>query len=308
MNRIDLTGLRAELPVGAMAAFGCLRVSNRSPRLAGSKLSWEPAGSGFHAVLWTPVQIDRGDLIAALIEDVKTAPDRPELTWSDQIKSAAPEVFVHAARQARSREAADWFAAFGSDLALKNGKIDPTPLDMSFAQQKFLADARKLASGLAADRSGRNKNSAEAYAEALFGPWKYKDNQHSLGWDPSTMKLGAFTYEAPTSMPNAGVKAAVWLAFESLPLFPCFYNHGLRVQGFRRVGREIAMYWPVWKPPISLATLETLLGWTTRVAENPPAQELTVRGVMAIFRSASVKGTKYLTSFRMPELVFLGTA
>jgi CRISPR-associated protein Cas1 len=27
----------------------------------------------------------------------------------------------------------------------------------------------------------------EAYREALFGPWKHEDDQHSLGWDPSTM-------------------------------------------------------------------------------------------------------------------------
>src|SRR5439155_15262269 len=93
---------------------------------------------------------------------------------------------------AGNREPADWFAAFGSELVLdRNGKIDSTPFDMSVARQKFLADASRLAAKLGEETTGRNgKSTADAYAEALFGPWQYRDDQHSLGWDPSTMKLG----------------------------------------------------------------------------------------------------------------------
>src|SRR5205085_596221 len=105
---------------------------------------------------------------------------------------------------AQDREAADWFAAFGTELLVdKDGRIESTPFDMSVARQKFLADARRLAAGLAEGNVGRRGKSAiAAYEEGLFGPWEYNDDQHSLGWDPSTMKLGAFTYKAPTSMAN----------------------------------------------------------------------------------------------------------
>ncbi|MEK7751295.1 MAG: hypothetical protein AAB654_05225 [Acidobacteriota bacterium] len=309
MNRIDLTGLRADLPIGAMAAFGCLRVCDRVERLRGSKLSWEPISGSFHAVLWATEATSHEELVAALVEDVKAAAGRAELTWSDQIKTATPETFIEHARQARDREVADWFAAFGSDLAVVDGKLEPTPFDMSVARQKFLADARKLAAGLAEDGGARSqKSSAEAYGEALFGPWRYEDDQHSLGWDPSTMKLGAFTYKAPTAMANAGVRAAVWLAFESLPLFPCFYRRGLQTRGFRRERRESVFCWPVWEVPISLATLRTLLGWAAIVQPNPPAEELRARSIIAIFHSARFKPNKYLASFRTPELAFLGGA
>lgn len=311
MNRIDLTGLRADVPIGAMAAFGCLRVCERSAKLRGCRLSWVASGGSFHGVLWTHDEMSRDDVVATLLDDVKSAASRPELTWSDQIKTATREEFVNNAREAierataEDRAEADWFAAFGSDLVVEEGKIRATPFDMSVARQRFLADARKLAAGLA---ESRGADGAAAYAEALFGPWKYEDNQHSLGWDPSTMKLGAFTYKAPTAMVNTGVRAAVWLAFESLPLFPCFLRRGLETRSLRREGRAVEFCWPVWSPPISLQVLQTVLGWSALVAERPPTSELEARGVMAIFRSVKFKPNKYLASFRTPELAFEGAA
>jgi hypothetical protein len=298
MSCIELTGLRADLPIAVMAALGCLRICERAPGWLGSKLAWKQTGQGFHATLLTQEERDREGLVAALIEDVKGAASRPELGWSEQIKTATRESFVE-----HAEEALDWFAAFGSDLELDaEGRIEPTPFDMSVARQKFLADARKLAVGLAEVRGLASGKAAESYREALFGPWQYKDDQHSLGWDPSTMKLGAFTYRAPTAMANTGVRAAVWLAFESLPLFPCFYNHGLQTLGFRRQGRRaVAFCWPVWEAPITLAAVRVLLG-ASLVIEDSSAEELRARGVSAIFRSTKFKPNKYLANFRVPEL------
>jgi hypothetical protein len=305
MSCVELTGLRADLPIGVMAALGCLRVLERTSGWQGSKLAWKRTGQGFHATLWTQEEKDREGLVAALIEDVKGAADRKELLWSEQIKTATRESFVEHAKLALAGDDGlpDWFAAFGSDLELDaEGRIEPTPFDMSVARQKFLADARKLAMGLAEARGLESGKTAGSYREALFGPWQYKDDQHSLGWDPSTMKLGAFTYKAPTAMANAGVRAAVWLAFESLPLFPCFCNHGLQTLGFRRQGRrEVAFCWPVWEAPISLAAVRVLLG-ATLVIEDSSAEALQARGVTAIFRSTKFKPNKYLANFRAPEL------
>lgn len=305
MTCIELTGLRADLPIGLMAALGCLRVCERAPGLQGSKLAWRNTGQGFRATLWTAGEVSRDKLVTALIEDVKGADGRKELLWSEQIKTATRESFVEHAKLALAGDGdvPDWFAAFGSDLGLDaEGRIEPTPFDMSVARQKFLADAKKLAMGLADARGLDNGKAAESYREALFGPWHYKDDQHSLGWDPTTMKLGAFTYKAPTSMANAGVRAAVWLAFESLPFFPCLFDHGLQTLGFRRQGRrDVAFCWPVWEAPISLAAVRVLLG-ATLVIDDSNAEALRARGVTAIFRSAKFKPNKYLANFRAPEL------
>jgi hypothetical protein len=309
MTSIELTGLKADIPIGAMAAFGVLRICQRLPGLEGSKLAWKAGGGGDHAVLWTPGETTRDVLVQALSGDVKQAAAREELTWEEQIKTQTPDQFRDGAKDALERgawETASWFVAFASELVCgRDEKIEATPFDMSVARQKFLADARKLAAGLGEDKPGRNaKSSAESYREALFGPWKYEDDQHSLGWDPSTMKLGAFTYKAPTSMANAGVRAAVWLAFESLPLFPCFAGPRghLQVRAFRHDRRDYTLCWPVWRPAISLETLGSLLGWEGLVKDTILAKELAARGVTAVYRSERFKPNKYLSSFRAAEL------
>jgi len=297
MPRIELTGLRGDLPIGAMAAFGVLRLCGRLPGFAGSKLCWESGRGADYAALEAPDGCTRLSLVVTLLEDVKTASWRPELTWRDQIKNATVEDFrMHAAAairsaSARDRGAADWFAAFATELKTKEGRVESTPFDMTGARQRFLADALKLAQGLCQDRP-RGKTAEESYREALFGPWKYEDDQHSLGWDPTTIKLGAFTHKAPTTMANAGVRAAVWLAFESLPLFPCFWP----------VPRRHAFYWPVWRSPAGVEVVASLLGWLAGAKPD----EMRARGIASVYRSEIFKPNKYLFNFRSPELVFGG--
>lgn len=315
MGRIELTGLRPDLPIGAMAAFGCFRVCQRLPEFQGSKLGWASSGGSDYAVLYTPGEGSREALIGALVDDVGKAGDRKELTWSEQIKTVSAAEYRQYAEgvlkeaTADDRETADWFAAFGSELQVgRDEKLDSTPFDMSVARQKFLADARRLAVGLSEGAGKKGRRAPGAYEEALFGPWLYADDQHSLGWDPSTMKLGAFTYKAPTTMANAGVRAAVWLAFESLPLFPCFYRNGISLPAFRSARREFTFCWPVWRAAIGLETLKSLLAWAGLTEEDPPAAELAARGISTLYRSARFKPNQYLASFRTPELVFGGAA
>jgi hypothetical protein len=288
-----------------MAACGCLRICNRTAGLGDARLKWAADGGSYTPILSVPATPD--ELICALLKDVKNAADRFSLTWSGQIKSAKKDQFVHAMKTAcknADEESLRWFAAFGTELCVDdNETIEPTPFDMSVARQRFLADALKLAASLAGPESEADKH----YREALFGPWLYRDDQHSLGWDPSTMKLGAFTHKAPTGMPNNGVRAAVWLAFESLPLFPCFFNERLRTRAFRTRDRTEWFHWPVWDCPLSLEAIRTLLSWPgilEDLSAREKRDELEARGIIAVYKSAQFKPNKYLTSFRMPELAY----
>ena len=297
MKHIELTGLRADLPIGAMAAFGCLRICQGTEAFRGAKLGWERAGGSFAAVLSTEEARTPGELVACLMEDVKRAPLRTELTWRARLKKLPPEEYRRAAADAarENAEAAAWFAAFGSEAVPdSDGDIEPTPLDMTGGPQEFLAGARELAQRLSTEPEGKKGKTPErAFREALFGPWEYTDDQHSLGWDPATIKLGAFTYRAPTKMENAGVMAAVWLAFESLPLFPCFSGG---VRGFQHTRREWTFYWPVWKAPLSVQALEYFLTLTE--------EDMARRGACAVYRSRRFRLNKYYAAFRTPELAW----
>jgi hypothetical protein len=133
------------------------------------------------------------------------------------------------------------------------------------------------------------------FQEALFGPWKYEDPQHSLGWDPSTERLHALRARSPTRDSSEGVTAAVWLAFEALPLFPCFLSRGgLVTTGFHTRGttwrqRTTYLTWPVWTHPVPLDTVRSLLSMPELGEEPPPGRELRARGVEAVFRSERYK-------------------
>jgi hypothetical protein len=297
MQGIELTGLRADLPIGVMAAIGCLRVCERTEEFRGSKLAWARGGGAFTAVLVPPSSRTPEELMAALMADVKQAPERLELTWRSKLKGLSPEEYRDASRGALSkgRQTADWFTAFACETARdRDGNVDATPLDMTGGPQEFLGGALELAQSLSTTPKGRKARTPEqAYREALFGPWQYRDDQHSLGWDPTTIKLGAFTNQAPTKMANSGVLAAVWLAIESLPLFPMFSANAVR--GFQRERREWVFYWPVWKAPLSLDAIGTFLGLNHDEMQN--------RGAVAVYRSRRFYLNKYYASFRTPELI-----
>lgn len=56
-----------------------------------------------------------------------------------------------------------------------NGKssLPSTLLDLTSGNQRFLKGILELSEPFAEDD----------IQEALFGPWQYRDNNHSLGWD-----------------------------------------------------------------------------------------------------------------------------
>jgi hypothetical protein len=86
------------------------------------------------------------------------------------------------------------------------------------------------------------------------------------------------------------VTAAVWLAFEALPLFPCFLSGGrLLTRCFSRAGGVTVFSWPVWQEPISVPALRSLLGLEGLTGEKPPLRELRARGVAAVFRCERYK-------------------
>ena len=301
MPQLRLTALKSSVPIGFMAALGAFRHANAMPELGLMKLGWKAHGGRWCAVLEISNEVSADRLVQLFVERVKDMGKRPEFTWSNAVKNARTAELRREAQHALEAASADnhqlvdWFQAFASELAHKEGVLESTPFDMTVARQLFLADAEWLTKRLAEpDRNRGDEVNAESFREALFGPWKYRDNQHSLGWDPATILMGAFTPKAPTSMSKAGVRAAVWLAMESLPFFPCFFESGLATCGFVKKGRKQSFHWAVWESPLSLTAVRTLLAQVPAIEED----ERSGRGLCAMYTSAVYKPNKYLTSFQ----------
>lgn len=311
MHAFNCDGLRADNPIGAMAAFGLLRVCSLRVPFGEAKLCWRPAKGSWCAVLHTERPASLDGLAETIGEVAGEVGGRPEFTWTKEIKSAKVEDYkrsVEKALAAADRESLAWFAAFGSEFGAKDGVFAATPFDMTVARQRFLADAVKLSNLMRGTlRTSGGTAIATACQEALLGPWLYQDDQHSLGWDPVAMRLGAFTNKEPSKMKNEGVGTVVWLAFQSLPLFPCCYTHrSLGARGWINTKTGQRFTWPVWTVPVGIAALEHLLGLADLVEEKVPMEkvlreELRPRGIVAVYRSRRAKPNKYMTTLEPAE-------
>ncbi len=292
---IILGGLAGHHPLGALPAFGLLRCCEEIPGFQGARLAWRNM-PGWCAILHANGKVDGEQLVAALVTRMSGRNQARELNWVRNLKKGK-EAYPEAAREAMKAEErgyADFLAAYACEVQdPEKDQLEPTAFFMTSGQQEFPGEARMLAERLSKGISiGRRKKSpAEMFREALFGPWKYEDPQHSLGWDPSTERLHALRAESPTKEGSEGIAAAIWLAFEALPLFPCFRSEGrLTTTGFptfasRGRWRTAYFTWPIWTHPAPLCTVRSLLSLGELWQERPPARELRARGVEAVFRS-----------------------
>ncbi|MGC2657724.1 MAG: hypothetical protein WA324_07080 [Bryobacteraceae bacterium] len=307
MSEIVLTGPRAGTPIGFLAAIGAFRhASVMSSKLGDPRLAWTHRAGEWFATLAFDADLSSEAFLDALVKSVCETSSRPEFEWSEQIKKRDPADFRRAIEQNSS--CSDWFAAFGSELALsKDGTLRSTDFDMTGGQQKFLLKLREASCALC----GSPKETRRLLQEALFGPWEYKlatkgaeaENSHSMGLDPSTLLEGAFTAAEPAGIKDKrGIRGAIWLAFEALPLFPCVVVDGqLRTTGFSRSrsndGRWKTYFeWGVWNVPLTLEAVTTLL-------LQPRCEWTPDRGVAQRFRSERVNLNKDYYSLAQAELM-----
>lgn len=286
LHRIELPGLKGHHPLGFLAACGLLHAYGEGQGPVQAKLAWTNSGRNgdFIAVLSAEAQLDIPALTGVLNQRCEDARKSPAFTWSSKIDDRGK--YREAARclldQEGNREsihALATFAALASDLVVdRKGKLRPTMLDLTSGNQRFLESVLSLA-------HKSKPVSEEAVREALIGPWQYRDDAHSLGWDPQTQRLHALRYKLPENdKANRSVRAAVFLATQALPLFPCFARgRSLYTTGFHRDDNGADWFsWPVWRDPLSLDVLQSLL-------MHPFTADLRNRGVEVVYRCRRVR-------------------
>jgi len=277
-SEIELTGLTGSSPLGAMAAFGLLRICTNVPHFDTPRLFWRMDDD------WTAVVKVKNDLTAdGLVSAVETYLEQRRKGFytiddikmkPDEFRSTAVRIIESACQN--NRLDADYWAAFGSEIVVdrSQGRVKPTEFHMSSGQQGFL---NKIRNTLKSIRK-------EDIREALFGPWKY-DGEHesAMGWDPVTFRAHAFRKMEPSKDKSLLCEAAAeWLGFESLPLFPTAVSAGrLLTTGFS----ENKFVWVVWEKPISLDTLRTILASSEFGGDERNPQKLRIRGISAVYGS-----------------------
>ncbi len=280
---LELTGLTGDNPLGFLAACGLLR-SCSSPAEPGTiRLAWtrsEKTGA-YVAALHIKKIIDTACLTKIINRRCAMIKQLPAFCWSSKIddrlkyRDSASTLLAQSNISPEKKEALGVFAALASDLTTNGkGSLQSTSLDLISGNQRFLKSVLELAGPFAEDD----------VRDALRGPWQYRDDNHSLGWDPQTQRLHALRNKLPEKdKSNRSVRAAVFLATQALPLFPCFVRGGsLYTTGFYREGGEEWFSWPIWRDPVSLDTLRSLL-------THPFSADLKKRGVDVVYHCRRVR-------------------
>ena len=309
MSRILFPALRATNPIAFLAALGTLRI------LDGIRPEWQPHIGWIKKGDWIPVLPITGDnsleqVSAALATKVRNRATAPEFNWADVI-AVVPERF-HAEAEAAfqsatiyQRETVDFFSAFAAEGATSNsGDMKPTELCMTSGQMKFLKEIRAITTGMASV-----PKLEERFQAVLTGPWHYADAQHSLGWDPTNEPVHALgAYDPSGDGKQTSVRELVYLAAESLSLFPVFARSGrLRTTCFHLDdNRQSWFHWPIWEAELSLRSVRALIQLSELAHPAEKESALQIRGIRAVYRARRHEFGKGYGIFRPAQLAVGG--
>jgi hypothetical protein len=306
LSKHELRGLKGGHPLAALAAFGLLRVCTEMSGFSDVRLGWDEDALTASLSVTPPLAHD--ELIEKLVEAQLTRSSALEFNWANDIRTD-PEDFIKGISVAQDdRGILGFLSSFCCELAL-DGKqnLKPTAFHMTSGQQRFLKQARELAVSLeplqsVPKRKAKIRSPGESFREALFGPWRYEDEFHAFGWDPDAERLHALQAKSPTSEKPTSVRAAVWLAVEALPLFPCAIVDGrLRTRGFSRREGRIEFSWPLWKHPLSLDVVRSVLALEEVTLAMPKLSDLRAMGVFTVFRARRASLQKGYAIFRAAQ-------
>lgn len=309
MSEIVLTGLRADNPLAFLAALGTLRVLTLAEPDDPPRMGWTMHGGAWRPVVKStslhdaqaavravygarsrPEHLFPADLVQPALR-LSPLDKRKKPRWAGRIRFPLEVFRAYLGRQAYNAcdERTQAYApVWGSELRVKeyDGKecVEPTPLDFTAGNQKFCQMVTELADAL----------TLQHVDEALFGPWKYKDEKLSFRWDPMEDRRYALSARDPSGETVVTVWGANWLALEGLPLLPIVPNsrrpHPVCV---RQDNGTIRLRWPVWEPRITCEAVRSLLVqyacW--------PNSEARARGIVTVFESVVVQPTGYYRNF-----------
>ena len=298
MNRLDLTGLKAHHPLGFLAACGLLRCLTESKDFGRVKLGWQiEDGKECFAMLYNESPLGIAAITRKLLDMADKQRNSSAWTWSDKIddkvdgrgkyRRMAQIVVQNFFEGATARTDADMAAALASDLILGNkGKsLQATAFDLTSGPQGLLKSFKGIADWSELKKANETLEKAKfegvmgKIEEALIGPWQYQDDHHSLGWDPQGQRIHALRSKAPTNdTARRSVRMAVFLGSLALPLFPCFaVGNRLRTTGFHGRDNDDWFAWPIWREPISLDALRSLISHAFN-------KNLKQRGIHVVYR------------------------
>jgi len=275
-HRLD--GLEPDNLLAFMALLGLLRTLEESQPDWHARVGWTVDEAPLRPILRVPEGVNVDAILCAAAEGLNNLAQCHEFSGFKNL-ALSPEKTAEFLRDAASgdRYFADLWSALVSDAAVSRDgkKAEPTPLCLMFGQghQFFLARLASVpreATQPDRDASCGNDDVSEedCLREALFMPWTRPDATPSFRWDPNEDVRYALRARNPTdsatketTQHGANRLAAIGLSVLTVVPKPRRGQVGLAILGGERESSgKFVMCWPVWREPISLASIRALLG------------------------------------------------
>lgn len=307
-----LDALQPDNLLAFLALLGVLRSLETSLPQAAHRVAWTIDSPPIRPLLCTSACPDEASFLAAVAAGVNSLVrsygfrKRKDLVLDPE---EAATVLADA-RSVGGSTADIWSALISDAVVARDGKkAEPTPLCMMFGQghQHFLERLETVpATNVPPPRGkGRRKVAIDEYEclrEALFGRWARLDNTRSFRWDHQEDVRYAMRATDPTdsktkdgTQHGANRLAAIGLA--ALPVVPRFGRGGLRLAapgGDRDHLGRFTFSWPVWREPITLATVLSLLNHPNLDDQGRWAP----LGIAELRRTTRVSSGKYMNVTR----------
>lgn len=311
-HRLD--GLEPDNLLAFLALLGLLRALEEVHTAWRPRIAWTVDEPPLRPVLTLSDTVTKEEVVSATESGLTRLAHRHEFDPFRDLKLSPAQASERLRAAARGdRYTADLWAALVSDAAVrernKAAEVEPTPLCLLFGQghQHFLERLSSVPREATPPPRRLNRRrsvvtDAECLTEALFAPWSRPDATRSFRWDPhedvryalrATDPTDAKTKE--TTQHGANRLAAVGLSV--LTVFPRRRGGSTRLDvigGGRDADGSFVFTWPIWREPVSLTTIRSLLG-------HPGLDDTATRmalGIVDLRRARRISSGKFMNFTR----------
>ena len=277
-----LVGLEPDNLLAFLALLGMLRTLEQVRAEWHPRVAWAVDRPPARPTLAVAAQATDDEVISAVSEGLANLADRHSFNGLKKLELSREEA-AHRLRTALTgdRYTSDLWSALVSDAAIryknKAEEAEPTPLCLMSGQgwQFFMSRLASVPqqSVPPARGSGRSKatiSETDCLREALFKPWTRPDATFAFRWDPHEDVRYALRAADPTDSKTKettqhGANRLAAIGLSAVTVVPRLRGKTAQlavVGGGREPGGGFAFTWPIWRHPISLAAIRSLLGHT----------------------------------------------
>jgi hypothetical protein len=290
-----LCGLDGTNPLGFLAAIGAFRLLSIENSCV--TMTWQLFNG-----TWRPTLFGIQVPLTQLGNELHTAIGKLDKSvWSLDKKLPFPAAQLRdegcnavRAASSTSRGLADSIASLGVECCIDDkANFKDTALRMvragDSAGQGLLAYGKRIL----------DSTTATEIQNVITETWLYQDKQCALRWDPAEDRGYALQWGNPSDDGALSVRGANCLALAAMTTLPTMPMKGqVETTGFGlKEPKQSSFTWPIWKFPVSLDVVTSLLEMSELQREQPPRATLECRGIAAVYRCDRVMTSTYYANF-----------